>query len=143
MKNYTSSVDSYRTINKIELILARSGAQNINKTYEAGLLKAIHFTVPINGSVVAILLPAKTEAVFKVLSSKIKRPHHGTMARIKEQANRTAWKLMQDWLEIQLSMIEMEQIELLQAFMGYIYNGQATLYEIMRDNGFKMLAERN
>ena len=141
MKNYTSAVDSSKTIARIEAILAKTGAQNIIKNYQDGLLVNVTFTLKVNGKVIAILLPANIDAAFEVMRAKVKRPHQGTLDRLREQAARTAWKLQQEWLEIQLSFIEMKQVEPLQAFMGYIYNGKTTLYQVMKSSGFKLLTE--
>jgi len=145
MKNYTSLVPVGRTIGRIEEILARAGALSIHKEYVDGRISALSFTLSAEqakaGADIAVRLPVEEGAVYSVLMADKKKPQAGTAERIREQAGRTAWKLMQDWIEIQISMIEMRQAEILQVFMPYIWAGGKTLYRALVDGGFKMLTE--
>lgn len=141
MKNYTSQVSVEKTISLIERFLAKAGASNILKNYEGGEISSISFTLfdPMSRKTVFIRLPARVGAVEKILYRKIKRPRNETIKRIRDQAARTAWKLMLDWIEVQLSLIEMEQVEALQVFLPYIWDGQKTLYAAIKENNFKFL----
>jgi len=146
MKNYTSQVSVEKTISLIERFLAKAGASNILKNYDGGEISSISFTLfdPVSRKTVFIKLPARVGAVEKILYRKIKRPRNETIKRIREQAARTAWKLMLDWIEVQLSLIEMEQVEALQVFLPYIWDGQKTFYQALKENNFKALPmERN
>jgi hypothetical protein len=138
MKNYTSTVPISRTISRIEEILVRSGAVNIIKDYRGpGTLDALCFTYIVGEKKIAIRLPANVKAVESVLRGSMKRPRAGTMDRIADQAERTAWKIIQDWIEIQISLIEMKQAEFLQVFMPYIWNGKTTLFQSFKESGFR------
>lgn len=141
MKNYTSQVSVEKTISLIERFLAKAGASNILKNYDGGEISSISFTLfdPVSRKTVFIKLPARVGAVEKILYRKIKRPRNATIKRIREQAARTAWKLMLDWIEVQLSLIEMEQVEALQVFLPYIWDGQKTFYMAIKENNFKFL----
>ena len=141
LKNYTSETPKDRSVSKIINCLVEMGAKNINQQYENKMLSGITFLIDINDTTVAFSLPAKVEAVFKVLWEEVKRPNTGTEQRIREQAERTAWKIISDWVEIQAAMIHLEQAEILQVFLPYalIGNGGNTLYESMKSNNFKLL----
>lgn len=141
MKNYTSQVSVEKTISLIERFLAKAGASNILKNCEGGEISSISFTLfdPMSRKTVFIRLPARVGAVEKILYRKIKRPRNETIKRIRDQAARTAWKLMLDWIEVQLSLIEMEQVEALQVFLPYIWDGQKTLYAAIKENNFRFL----
>lgn len=140
MKNYTSSVPVERTISRIEAALAKAGAGNIIKDYVAGELSALSFTLPLDGGrLVPIKLPANIKQVETVLISAMKRPRRETLARIKTQAARTAWRIMQDWVEVQISLIEMKQAEAMQVFLPYVWDGKRTYFAMLKDNGFKLL----
>jgi hypothetical protein len=142
LKNYTSSVPVAKTVSRIEEVIAKSGASGITKDYEAGHLTALCFHISLpNGKLVTIRLPANTEAVQQAMLKNVKRQRAGTRAKIMEQAERTAWKLMQDWVEIQLSLIEMQQAEWLQVFLPYIWDGKQTLYTMLKEGQFKALPE--
>jgi len=139
LKNYTSTVPVSRTISKIEEILAETGAKAIAKTYENTRVAAITFQLAINGKDFLIRLPADPEAVYRSLAKEVIRPREGTLERLREQADRTAWKIQQDWLEIELTKMRLQQTEPLQAFLSYIWNGNQTYYEALKERKFRGL----
>jgi hypothetical protein len=141
LKNYTSSVPAEITVARIEQILARAGATGVMKEYEAGELAALTFrlTLPDSGQPVAIRLPVKVEAVYAQLVRQLKRRNPTTIATAKAQARRTAWKLMQDWIEVQISLIQMQQADFMQVFLPYVWNGQATFYQALKADNFRAL----
>ena len=140
MKNYTSSVPISRTISRIEECLAKAGASGIMKEYDNGKLSALCFRLRMpTGKDLAVRLPANEVEVYNVLVKAVKRPRNGTVERLRDQAARTAWKLQQDFVEVQLSMIEMRQTDAMQAFLAYVWDGKQTFYQALRQNNFKML----
>lgn len=139
IKNYTSGVPVDRTISRIESLLAAAGAKAIAKTYEAGRIAALTFQLEINGRDMLIRLPSNPQAVYDALRREIRRPRTGTLEKLKDQAERTAWKLQQDSLEIELTKIKLGQAEPMQIFLAYIWDGKQTFYTALKDGGFKML----
>lgn len=145
LRNYTSTVPVANSLQAIETLLARAGAQQIAKSYDNGNVKGIVFSLMVGTGptqqVMLFKLPAKPESVAKVMKSEVKKPHHGTMKRIEEQAERTAWALLRDWVHVQLSIIQMEQAEAVQVFLPYAYDPRTeqTLFERMKAGGFKQL----
>jgi len=120
IKNYTSNVPVDRTLSRIESILIKHGASNIIKDYSNGKLDSICFSIlnPLNSHLLSIRLPANEDAIYKILilESKVKRPRENTFKALKDQASRTAWKLIFDWIEIQMSLIEMKQVDFFKSF---------------------------
>ncbi len=142
MKNYTSTVPVERTISRIESILAKAGAHGIMKSYKDGEVATIAFTLMVNGrGLVPIRLPANIEAVARVLKADVKKPQAGTLERIEAQAARTAWRIIEEWVSIQMSLIEMGQAEPLQVFLPYIQVGRGSYYDFLKCGGFKALPE--
>jgi hypothetical protein len=140
LKNYTSTVPVDRTISRVEQALAEAGASGIVKDYQGGRLVALSFRVELpNGTPVTVRLPANHEAVYATLRSEIKRPRRGTLEKLQEQALRTSWKLMQDWVEVQLSLIRMQQVEFLQVFLPYVWNGRQTYYAALKEQNYRAL----
>ena len=105
LKNYTSGVPIDRTLARIETLLAEFGAKAIGKNYEQGRLKSLTFQLEINGRDVLIRLPANPQAVYDAMRQECKRPRRGTMEKLKDQSDRTAWRIQQEWLEIELTKI--------------------------------------
>lgn len=144
LKNYTSTVPVSRTVSQIEEVLARANATGISKSYDNGRLTALMFHVALPGGKMAtIKLPANSESVYKAMLKEVKRPQRGTHERLKDQAERTAWKLMQDWIEVQLSLIMLQQAEWIEVFMPYVWDGERTFYTRIKEGQFKALPDVN
>lgn len=143
IKNYTSTVPAARSVANIERRLVSFGASNIVKTYdEKKNLSGIYFTIKVNGKDIPFKLPAKIENVHKVISRQIKRPRPGTIERLLDQAERTAWKILDDSIACDLSLIEINQAEFMEKFLPYAVVDMVTketFYDRLKGNGFKLL----
>lgn len=140
LKNYTSQVPISKTIANIEQIIAQFGASHIAKEYDGGgEVKSLQFMIKDNGKQHIIKLPANVPQVYEAMMAEITKPHRGTSARVQEQAGRTAWKLMQDWVAVQLSLVSLRQAEVLEVFLPYIFDGQTTYYQHLKGGNFKQL----
>lgn len=133
IKNYTSTVDASKSMARIEELLVEIGASNINKRYENKICTGITFLlfdIQI-GQTLAFHLKAQVDEVFEVLWKEIKRPLADTKEKLKQQANRTAWKVLSDWTEIQCTMILLGQAKPLQMFLPFVYDmkTEETFYE--------------
>lgn len=144
IKNYTSTVPMINSISRIEHRLAQAGALHISKSYENEKPIGMLFQIQSNGIPVVFKLPAKAGRVFDWLKMQKKRPPtKSQMEQIRAQADRTAWKILSDWIDIQISLIELGQAEVMEIFLPYAYDegkGQ-TLYEKLEENNFKLLVE--
>lgn len=133
IKNYTSTVDASRSMARIEELLVEIGANNINKKYENKVCTGITFLYYDNqvGSTLAFHLKAQVEEVFQVLWKEIKKPLANTRDNIRAQANRTAWKVLCDWTEVQCTMIMLGQAKPLQMFLPFMYDvkNDETVYD--------------
>lgn len=142
LKNYTSNVPTSRTISRIEECLTEAGATGIMKDYRDGFLIALSFRVSLpTGKTMAIRLPANSDGVFNAMMKTVRRPRANTAGKVREQSGRTAWKLMQDWVEVQLSLIQMEQADFVQVFLPYVWDGKVTFYEQLKAKNFLALPE--
>ncbi len=142
MKNYTSTVPVEVTIGRIEKILMKAKVRNVMKDYDDGNLVALYFTLknPTTDSDIAVRMPANVQAVMTVLRGDRFLTAEGKR-RMWAQANRTAWKLMQDWLQVQLSLIEMGQAKTLEVFMPYFWSldQRKSYFELALSDGFRGL----
>jgi len=153
LKNYTSDVPVSQTIGRIEHVLIKCGVSGIMKEYGPGgdgKIEAITFQIEAPGGKVTIRLPAKVDAALeslwldyvdcdqisddgnRVLSS-YKKKRKGDF---KEQAERTAWRIIQDWIEVQMSCIQLGQAETLEVFLPYLVHGKTTFYQSLKEAGF-------
>lgn len=140
LKNYTSEVAANQSIVRIESRLAEMGAKSINKEFKDGVIHGIKFLIDINGNTVVFELPARIERVFDVMWKEISRPRPDTKKRIEKQAERTAWKIIADWVDVQASMVYLEQAEVMQVFLPYaLMPSGETVYTTIQSNGMKAL----
>ena len=145
IKNYTSGVPVSRSVQHIEDCLIRHGARNIMKMYSpTAKLESLCFLISVEGKDIPFKLPASVEKVEAVLRAAVRRPTASTNARIKDQAERTAWTLQSDWVDIQMSLIELNQVEIMQVFLAYVYfpATQQTYFEKLKGNGFLQITEK-
>jgi hypothetical protein len=145
IKNYTSEVSAIKSINHIEKRLVDNKARNIMKIYsDAGSLTGVAFIVNVNGVDMPFKLPARVENVEKVLMKQYSRPRKDTARIVMDQAVRTAWKILADWVDIQMSLVELDQAEIVEVFMPYLYNHkkETTFFDQWKKNGFTMLEDR-
>ena len=95
----------------------------------------------------SIRLPANVQACFDAMWKEHclhhSRPRDGTKQTILEQANKTAWKLIQDWVNVQISMIVMKQAQFMEVFLPYILvSKDQTYFGKLEAEKFKALPER-
>jgi len=145
IKNYTSTIDASRSMAKIEELLVEIGATNINKQYVEKVCTGITFllfdqqlqkTLPFH-------LKAQVQECFVILWKDVKRPRSDTRAILQQQANKTAWKILSDWTEIQCSMILLGQAKPLQMFLPFMYDMKTseTLFDKVTNGKLKLLIE--
>lgn len=141
LRNYTSTVPASKSTEAIERLLVAAGASHIVRQYVDGGLKGFIFVLDVNGKSITFKLPAKPEAVKKMMEKEIRKPRKETLQRLSEQAERTAWKLLHDWVHVQISLVQMGQADAAQVFLPYAYNPltKKTVYEQFKENGFKAL----
>ncbi len=161
LKNYTSNVPVSQTIYRIEQVLIRCGVTGITKDYGPnGEVIAIAFHIKLEEHLppVTIRLPADKEKAMDALwldyVGEDKLDEKGRFANwqcrkkkkrsdFAQQAERTAWKIIQDWIEVQMSMIQMKQAEVREVFLPYVWDGKRTFFTALKESGFKaMLPER-
>ena len=73
------------------------------------------------------MLPANIEGVLKVFAKqKVKAD--------REQAERTAWRNIRDWILAQMAFVEAGNVEVDEVFLPYLTDGKGkTLYQVYKD----------
>lgn len=144
MRNYTSTVPAEKSIALIESKLVEAGASQISKEYSKdGQVVALSFTLLADRNTMQFLpvrLPANVAACLTVLKARRKSWSAAGDRADQQQAPRTAWKLLLDWVDVQLSMIELRQAEAAQIFLPYVVSPSGkTFFEAIRDDGYRAL----
>jgi hypothetical protein len=104
------------------MLLTQYGASKILKEYDDNKqIKCLSFMVKSNDKLVPIRLPSETEKILEILNEKANQGViHKRFKNDKEQANRIMWRVILDWIDAQMTMIELGQRSLLQIFFGDI-----------------------
>ena len=140
LKNYTSSVSVERSIAFIEKQLAAHGARDVLKRYDNNKrVSAIMFIVPVNGNDMPFKLPARIAECERVLEGMLSsRARPETRKKIPAQAERTSWKIVSDWIEAQMAMIDLAQVEMMEVFLPYLYDHrkEKTYFEAVKERGY-------
>ncbi|MHB1131676.1 MAG: hypothetical protein ACYC4L_04740 [Chloroflexota bacterium] len=137
--NYTTSIAVEKTLGEIQAILARAGARSVLIDYSNGTPTAVAFIVPTQWGDQGFRLPANVEATWKALT---KQSQSGKVPRrfaTREQAARVAWRIVKDWLEAQMAIIEAEMVTLAEVMLPYhVQPSGKTLYQAMEDRRFAL-----
>lgn len=88
---------------------------------------------------VGVRLPGDIAAVEKILLAAYRKVTTEVEARVRGQAERTVWKIMDDWVRVQVSLIQLKQVEFEQVFLAYLSSGSTTFYQIVKESKFKGL----
>lgn len=145
LKNYTSEVSADVTLARIERLLVDAGASGIAKEYVNGQVRAVVFQMSYDPAKLpmTVKLPANVEACqeafWKDYCAARTARSRKTKEDFYEQAARTAWKLQQDWVEVQVSLVRLRQQTAIQAFLPYVYDGKQTFYERLQFSNFRGL----
>lgn len=150
LKNYTSEVAVPQTINRIRQTLIKCGVLGIAEEYlQTGAIAALTFRVVDKGSDFAVRLCPNIEGATDALWTDYKSTNSRGLKRKKredfaEQAERTAWRILQDWVEIEMSKIQMKQADPTEVFLSYIQcNGESYYRRLINAGGYKaLLAEK-
>ena len=136
LKNAHST--STRIFDAIQKTLVAHKARHVTFEYgDAGKIKAIEFTIEIGETVYPFRLPARVENVIKIM--------YGTYPSQsqKEQAYRTAWANIRDWIAAQCAMIDIGMVKPEEVFLPYMvaHNGR-TFFESMVESKFLLESPR-
>ena len=137
IKNYTTSIDVGKTVGQIQKTLVAAGAKAILSEFgDDGVMESVSFEIEGPNGNIRYKLPANIDGVCCVLDRQRVTPKY----RGRDQASRVAWRIIKDWIEAQMALIESEMVDAKQVFLPYmIIRGGRTLYESIEEEGFKLL----
>jgi hypothetical protein len=134
---YTTSIQVQRTVGEMVGILTAYGARAILQEYDdTGAIAGLSFNIHVGEQELAFRLPADWPAVLRVMDRD-----HRVPRRFKrpEQARRVAWRILKDWVEAQMALIEVKLATMEQVFLPYVITATGqTVYERLRDQRFAL-----
>ena len=139
--NYTTSVSAITTVGQIIGILSQKKAQSVTQRfYEDGRCRAISFVMMVSQNPIVFELPANVEGVLGILQQEEPFNSYRRCTRDvyqrkqKEQAEKIAWRILKDWIEAQMALIESGQAEPAQVFLPYAVQADGkTMWQIFNE----------
>jgi len=137
LKNHSSTVPVSRSVENIEKLLVTIGASRISREYNNSQeLSGFIFQVDFPNQAIAVSLPARVDRVYEKMRTSIKRPRKDTLKNLKDQAARTAWKRLHEWIHLEIGFVESGQKDAREVFMPYMVTDKrgTTVFEKFLEN---------
>lgn len=135
--NYTTTVDAFKTVSEIEYILMKHKAKSIMKQYDGEHISGLSFLIDTGRQQVPVILPVKVEECLKVLKKEKENSPRSNIKATRDQAERVAWRILKDWVEAQMALLDIEMVKFEEIFLPYIEtNTGQTIYERLEERQF-------
>jgi hypothetical protein len=137
--NYSTKIDAWKTVGEIQQILSKHNVSHFSIRNENNTPVALSFAIDYNGSPLNFLLPCNHEGVLNCFKKDRKIP---AGSKNKEQALRTSWRIIKDWVEAQLAVVDAEISNIQEVFMPYLVinqYGETLSNKILNGGGMKLL----
>lgn len=135
--NYTTTIAVERSLGEIHHILATHGARRVTTSYTAdGLPDAVEFGMDTPFGPQEFRLPANADGVWHVLTRQYDAGKVQRRFATREQAARVAWRIVKDWLEAQVAIIEAGMMTMDAVMLPHLIQGpeRKTLYQSLVDH---------
>lgn len=138
--NYTTSIAADKTVAEIQSMLIKAGASAVLAEYEAGVITALSFKMKMGEQELSFRLPTDPKPVLELL--RIQKRRNSRIIANEDQARRVAWRIVKDWVEAQLAIIQTRMVTTAQVFLPYaVTNSGQSLYEYIGQNTQLLLSE--
>ena len=118
--NFTTKVKAAKTINNVTQILVGGGARQIMSEFDdKGVASGISFSISTPLGMRGFTLPVNAKPIYHLLQEDDNptiRPNMRTM----EHAHDVAWRIIKDWLEAQMALVETEMVTFEQVMLPYM-----------------------
>ena len=142
--NYTTTVEAYKTVSEIEQMLVKHGAKSIMKQFDDGMITSLSFLINTGVNDIPIKLPIRVDDVLQVLIEQKKMHPKAGIKATKVQANRVAWRILKDWIEVQMALLDIGMVQFEEIFLSYIETaGGKTIYEKLEEKHFLLELNEN
>jgi hypothetical protein len=141
LKNYTTKVPANRSVQEIQDMLQKAGAIGVLLEYEKGTgrIEGLSFQIEFDGKKMGFKLPLQWREAQKVLANE-----GNSRANDDDYAYRVAWRIMRDWVDVQVALITIKQVQLVQVFLPYaIQKNGNTVFENIVENPNLLLGDGN
>lgn len=142
LKDYTTKVSAHTSLGEIMAMLAQAGASELQIQYREGTPTGLAFGLSTANGDHSYILPANIDGVLRVLQrdheNRSSRSHTGPPDLA--QARRVGWRILHDWVDAQLAIIDAGLVTAEEVMLPYLaVGGGRTLYQKIAERGYGLL----
>lgn len=139
--NYTTSIDADKSAMECIAILTKHGASRIGISVgEDRQPDGLDFVIRTPFGLRSYSLPVNIPGTEKALMAAWRARKIEPRFKTTDQARRVAWRVLKDWLEAQLALIEAGAVDLPQVMLPYLrVDEEHTLYSAWIENETRAL----
>jgi hypothetical protein len=117
--NYTTTIEPEQTISEIQKMLSRHGVMAMMTEYDGPQVAAVSFRLNIESNPMGFRLPCNWRAVRQIFEEQRITSVKHKDKNLDNQAVRTAWRIIKDWVQAQLALVEVNMVTVPQVFLPY------------------------
>ena len=124
--NYTTKIDADKTAQEIAKCLSSHGAKAVLTEYDEkeGLVKSISFKIKFGDKEMGFRLPCDWKPVYDIMAKdkKFTWGDRGEKQKsdLRLQSVRTSWRIVKDWVEAQMALVETSMVTTEDVFLPYL-----------------------
>ena len=129
--NYTTRIPAHQSLGEITALLAKNNATEIMTTFDSeGQPNGLKWRVRTPNGPTAFAMPVNIDAIFKTMTRD--RVHVKNADARRVQATNTAWRIIKDWVEMQLALLQTEMVDMEELSLPYMLWGERTVYQTLQ-----------
>lgn len=133
--NYTTTIEAAKSASECIARLAEHGAGAIGITYADKKPVGLTFRIETVHGERQFSLPVNVDGTFAALAKARRSGSIPPRYADRAQAERVAWRVLKDWLEAQLALIEAGVADMAEVMLPYLHVAPGvTLYRAYLDN---------
>ncbi|MBF6606985.1 MAG: hypothetical protein IVW53_15570 [Chloroflexi bacterium] len=139
LKNYRSQASETSIFEAIRKALATHKARRITfDSDDEGQAIGIEFSVVVQGTTLAFRLPVRLDNAAKLVKQSYVSLGRGiSKDALRDQAYRTAWANIRDWIEAQCALIDIGMVRTEEVFLPYLLNQEGKTYFEAFENAWR------
>jgi hypothetical protein len=139
--NYTTQIPTDKTVMEIQRILAAAGATAVATEFKSGIVSALSFRIATPFGLTTYEMPCDIPSVLRILEKQAKAGKVPRRLVNEEQAARIGWRIIKDWIEAQIALVQTQMVTLDQVFLPYARTSSGeTVYGRYLSSGLSGLA---
>lgn len=143
LKNYSTKIPANQTITEIEASLIHHGATDLWKQYDGSKnITSLTFAVITEHGKIPFKLSINIEAVRQIIAEQHKKGKARGISQGQatdlEHARNVGWRILKDWMDAQMALVEVGMRKLEQVFLADIWDARTsmTYFEVLSEKKF-------